>query len=273
MNWKKTAGWIGAGALAGVFFWRQNNALMLTEMEYRGDVPRAFDGFRLLQVADLQNKVFGREQTPLLRKIKDTAPDAILITGDLLDRNRTDVAAAMDAVRAFLAIAPVYFVSGNHEHQSGAWETLAEAMTAAGVTILDNGKSVLRRGADTITLLGLADKRVNRRYDAVLHALMAGEPDGLHILLSHRPELFADYVREGIDLVFTGHAHGGQIRIPFLRRGIFAPHQGFFPRYTEGMHEKDGTVMVVSRGLGNSTFPLRFWNRPELVLLTLRRKM
>ena len=82
----------------------------------------------------------------------------------------------------------------------------------------------------------------------------------------------ADYVKENIDLAFTGHAHGGQIIIPFLRQGIFAPNQGFFPKYTEGMHEKDGTVMVVSRGLGNSSFPFRIFNRPELIEVTLTVK-
>ena len=205
---------------------------------------------------------------------KDSCPDIIVISGDLVDRheNRTDVDGAMEFIHALVTYAPVYFVSGNHEHQSGEWEILEEALVEAGVTVLNNGKSVIERNGDTITLLGLADKKANRHYDLLLHSLMAGQEDSFNILLSHRPELFETYVHEGLDLVFTGHAHGGQIVIPFFRQGIFAPHQGFFPKYTEGMHEKDGTVMIVSRGLGNSSFPFRIFNRPELIEVTLRQE-
>lgn len=270
MKQKRTIGCICGGLLLGAFLYWQNNGLMLTKMTYRGDIPAGFDGYRILQVADLQNKVFGREQEPLLRMIERSAPDIIVLTGDLLDRNRTDVDTAMGLIRRIVTMAPVYFVSGNHEHQSGEWDRLAEEMTEAGVTILDNGKSVIPRNGDTITLLGLADKKVNPNYAQVLHTLMAGQEESCNILLSHRPELFETYVAAGVDLIFTGHAHGGQMRIPFLQQGIFAPHQGFFPKYTEGMHEKDGTVMVVSRGLGNSSFPLRLFNRPELVEVTLQ---
>lgn len=274
MKYRHTLFGIGAGLLLGAFLYWQDNGLMLTEMTYRGEVPQAFDGYKILQVADLQNKVFGENQVPLYRKIKQAAPDMIVMTGDLLDRHegRTDVDAAMAFIEEIKTIAPVYFVSGNHEHQSGEWETLAEQLVAAGVTVLDNGKSIIEHNGETITLLGLADKKVNPHYDKILHTLMAGQEDSFNILLSHRPELFETYVKEEIDLAFTGHAHGGQIVIPFLRQGIFAPHQGFFPKYTEGMHEKDGTVMVVSRGLGNSSFPFRIFNRPELVLVTLKKE-
>lgn len=258
----------------GAFLYWQNNGLMLTKITYRGEIPNGFDGYKILQLADLQNKVFGKKQEPLLRKIEQSCPDIIVITGDLVDRHegKTDVDSAMELIQALVTYAPVYFVSGNHEHQSGEWEILEEALVEAGVTVLNNGKSVVERNGDTITLLGLADKKANRYYDLLLHSLMAGQEDSFNILLSHRPELFETYVHEGIDLVFTGHAHGGQIIIPFLRQGIFAPHQGFFPKYTEGMHEKDGTVMVVSRGLGNSSFPFRIFNRPELIEVTLRQK-
>ena len=268
MKYRRMAA-VGFGLFFGAFLYWQNNGLMLTSMTYRGDVPKAFDGYKILQVADVQNKIFGKAQKPLLQKIRNAAPDIIVMTGDLLDRNRTDVNAAMELIQEMVQIAPIYFVSGNHEHRSGEWELLAERLVQEGVTILDNGKSVIEQDGDTITLLGLADKSVNRYYDKVLHVLMAGQEEGFHILLSHRPELFETYVQEGVDLVFTGHAHGGQIRLPLIG-GIFAPHQGFFPKYTEGMHEKDGTVMVVSRGLGNSSFPLRIFNRPELIELTLQ---
>lgn len=274
MKYKKIIGCLCGGLLLGGFLYWQDNGLMLTKMTYQGDIPKGFDGYKILQVADLQNKIFGRNQKPLLEKITEAKPDMIVMTGDLLDKHegRTDVDSAMDFIREIIEIAPVYFVSGNHEHQSGEWDVLAEELVTAGVIVLDNGKSIVERNGDTITLIGLADKSVNRYYDKMLHTLMAGQEESFNILLSHRPELFETYVKENIDLAFTGHAHGGQIIIPFFRQGIFAPHQGFFPKYTEGMHEKDGTVMVVSRGLGNSSFPFRIFNRPELIEVTLTVK-
>ena len=274
MKYKKTIGCILSGLLLGAFLYWQDNGLMLTKMTYYGEVPKTFDGYKILQVSDLQNKVFGREQRPLLKKIHESAPDIIVITGDLLDRHegRTDVDSAMNFIDSIMDIAPVYFVSGNHEHQSGAWEELEERLVERGVTVLENGKSIIEKDGETITILGLADKSVNRYYDRMLHTLMAGQADSFNILLSHRPEVFETYVKENIDLAFTGHAHGGQIMIPFTKIGIFAPHQGFFPKYTKGMYEKDGTVMVVSRGLGNSSFPFRIFNRPELIEVTLQAK-
>ena len=274
MKYKKTIGCICGGLLLAAFLYWQDNGLMLNKMTYQGDIPASFDGYKILHISDLQNKVFGKNQEPLLRKIRGSAPDIIVFTGDLIDRHegRTDVESAMEFIHEILDIAPVYFVSGNHEYQSGQWEELLEELVEAGVTVLDNGKSIIERNGETITLLGLADKKMNRYYDKMLHTLMAGQENSFNILLSHRPELFETYVKENIDLAFAGHAHGGQIIIPFLRQGIFAPHQGFFPKYTEGMYEKDGTVMVVSRGLGNSSFPFRIFNRPELIEVTLTSK-
>ena len=274
MKYKKFIGCICGGLLLAAFLYWQDNGLMLTKMQYEGDIPKAFEGYKILQVSDLQNKTFGRDQKPLLKKIHASAPDMIVITGDLLDRHkgRTDVDSAMDFIHEITGIAPVYFVSGNHEHQSGAWDDLLEELVDAGVTVLENGKSIIDRNGETITILGLTDKRANPYYDKILHTLMSGQEESFNILLSHRPELFETYVKENIDLAFTGHAHGGQFIIPFLRQGIFSPNQGFFPKYTEGMHEKDGTVMIVSRGLGNSGFPFRIFNRPELIEVTLHAK-
>lgn len=274
MKYKKVIGYVCGGLLLAGFLYWQDNGLMLTKMTYKGDIPASFDGYKILQIADLQNKEFGKGQNRLLKKINASSPDIIVITGDLLDRHegRTNVESALDFIHDITEIAPVYFVSGNHEHQSGEWEDLLDGLIDAGVTVLDNGKSIINKNGEAITLIGLADKSVNQHFDKMLHTLMAGQEDCFNILLSHRPELFETYVKENIDLAFTGHAHGGQIIIPFIRQGIFAPHQGFFPKYTEGMHEKDGTVMVVSRGLGNSSFPFRIFNRPELIEVTLEKE-
>ncbi|WP_352399171.1 metallophosphoesterase [Anaerotignum sp.] len=268
MNYFKTKIACSFIGMAGFLYW-QNNGLMLTPKTLCKNVPQGFDGYKILQVSDLQNKAFGKNQEKLLRKITNATPDIIVITGDLIDRNRTNLNLAMDFVDNAVHIAPVYYVSGNHEHQSGYFDELIERLTNAGVTVLENGKSIIERNGDAIELIGLADKRVNPYYEQVLSTLLKGCHEGrFQILLCHRPELFQTYVKKGLNLVFTGHAHGGQIRLPWIG-GIFAPNQGFFPTYTSGIYEKGRTTMMVSRGLGNSTFPFRIFNRPELVQVTL----
>lgn len=269
MKYMKTKAVCAMLCLAGFLYW-QNNGLMLTELEYSQNVPVGLDGYKILQVADLQNKTFAKQNQSLLRSIQTAAPDIIVITGDLLDRNKTDVDAAMAFINSAITVAPIYFVTGNHEHQSGEWETLSAQLTEAGVTILNNKKTSIVHNGDTLTLMGLADKRVNPDYERALSSLVADCDDAaFQILLSHRPELFDTYVDSGVHLAFTGHAHGGQIRLPFIG-GIFAPNQGFFPKYTSGLYQEGNTGMVVSRGLGNSVFPFRIFNRPELVLVQLK---
>lgn len=268
MKFFKTKAICSLLCLAGFLYW-QNNGLMLTQKTYSKNVPKGFEGYKILQVSDLQNKAFGRNQEKLLEKIQNATPDIIVITGDLIDRNRTNLDTAMTFVEGAVNIAPVYYVSGNHEHQSGCFDELLEQLTEAGVTVLENGKSIIEKNGNTIEIIGLADKRVNPYYAQALSTLLKGTENGtFHLLLSHRPELFETYVENHVNLALTGHAHGGQIRLPFIG-GVFAPNQGFFPTYTEGIYEKNNTAMVVSRGLGNSTFPFRIFNRPELVLVTL----
>ena len=147
----------------------------------------------------LQNKVFGKNQKTLLYKAECSAPDCIVITGDLIDRNRTDIPAAMDLIRGLVTIAPVYYVSGNHEHQSGEYDNLVELLTAEGVTVLDNGKSIIQRGEERLVILGLADKSVNPYYNSVLRMLSKEHEQDFTLLLSHRPELFSDYVKQQME--------------------------------------------------------------------------
>ncbi len=271
MKHLKTKALCALFCLAGFLYW-QNNGLMLTKITHTKNVPQGLDGYKILQVSDLQNKTFGQNQEILLDKIRNATPDIIVITGDLIDRNRTDLEKAMTFVDGAAAIAPVYYVSGNHEHQSGCFEALSAQLVSAGATVLENGKSMIQKNGASLEIIGLADKRVNPYFAQVLPTLLKdGEDTSFQILLSHRPELFETYVQNDVDLAFTGHAHGGQIRLPFIG-GIFAPNQGFFPAYTAGAYEKKNTSMVVSRGLGNSTFPFRIFNRPELVMVTLKHE-
>jgi predicted MPP superfamily phosphohydrolase len=275
---KRFVGIIVILVLAVLFCYWQNNDIVITRYEYSdSEVPDAFKGFRILQVSDLHNKRFGNNQAGLIRLVKKIQPDIILITGDLIDRYRTDVVAAMDFVRQAAVIAPVYYVTGNHEKSSAEYPELEKQLLESGVVIMDNHSVLLQKGEDSIALLGLEDPYFlpeayrSEGVGDILKDILGGAEDRFKILLSHRPELIDLYASENINLVFSGHAHGGQFRLPFIG-GLFAPDQGFFPKYTSGINGLKNTSMVVSRGLGNSVIPVRIFNRPELVVVTLEGK-
>ena len=251
----------------GAFFYWQNNDVVVTKYDYiNTEIPVDFDGFKILQVSDLHNKEFGKDQEILVSLTKEIAPDIIVVTGDLIDSNHTDIKAAIDYISQAVLIAPVYFVTGNHEIWSEQYTVLAVELVKYGVIILDNKSIILTRNGAEISLIGLPDGDVISKESETVFDF-AGKI--FCILLSHRPELLNEYAQKEVDLVFAGHAHGGQIRIPFLG-GLFAPNQGLFPKYTSGIYTQADTTMVVSRGLGNSVIPVRVFNRPELVVVSLR---
>lgn len=243
-----------------------NTALMVTEYTVRDEeIPASFDGFVIAQVSDLHNAEFGENNKTLLALLEESQPDMIAITGDLVDSRQTDLDIAISFAQESVKIAPTFYVTGNHEARiPDEYTVLKQALSDLGVVILENESLLLERQNECITLTGLMDPDF-ADPSTVLPDLTA---EGYQVVLSHRPELFDLYTSYDLDLVFTGHAHGGQFRLPFVG-GLFAPHQGFFPEFDSGTFQQDGTTMIVSRGLGNSLFPLRFNNRPELIVVTL----
>ena len=255
-----------------------NIALEVNEYEIVSDrIPQGFDGFRIAQVSDLHNKDFGEGYGQLLTLLSQINPDIIVITGDLIDSRQTDLDVALEFAWQAGKIARVYYVSGNHEARVPEYEDLKIGLVKAGVVILENQKVQITREGESITIMGIDDPSFQEDYlfgDSESVARQAiedlqNESDGYTILLSHRPELFDLYVETEMDLVFSGHAHGGQFRLPFVG-GLVAPNQGFFPEYDAGLFSEGSTTMIVSRGVGNSIIPIRFNNRPEIVLVTLR---
>ena len=239
-------------------------------------IPKGFKGFSIAQVSDLHNKEWGDS---LVKRLKKEMPDVIVITGDLIDSNHMDLQVALTFAQEARKIAPVYFVTGNHEAWSGHYSTLRQDLIDLGVTVLEDEATIVERDGDEITILGLMDPaftpsiRFSYEKEGIMTNILSEiktKPDGYSILLSHRPETFPAYVQAEIDLVLAGHAHGGQVRIPLIG-GVVAPDQGFFPDFSQGLHEKNNTRMIVSRGLGNSIIPIRINNNPELVLIRLER--
>nr|WP_300004856.1 metallophosphoesterase [Tissierella sp.] len=261
-----------------MFFIWQNNDLVTTSVVYKNEkISKKFDNFKIVHISDLHNKMFGKGQEKILQKIISAKPQIIVITGDLIDRRRYDLEKAMIFIDGAVDIAPVYYVSGNHEAWSGQYETIKEKLVKSGVIVLDDEKRDISIDNSTIEILGLKDPAFltsNYLDGSNLSSLeksleSLSQSDNFQILLSHRPELFSLYAQNDIDLAFAGHAHGGQFRIPFLG-GLVAPDQGLFPEYTSGSHNIKSSTLIVSRGLGNSIIPVRIFNRPEIVEVTLK---
>ena len=199
----------------------------------------------------------------------------IAITGDFVDSNRTDVEIAIQLASQLTEIAPCYYVTGNHE----AWideqyYELEKGLIGENVVVLHDDVIQLTKGSETIQIAGLDDPDFTERDTYIQDSMVQTKISNLSlldeycILLSHRPELFEEYVSEEVDLVLSGHAHGGQFRVPFVG-GIIAPDQGLFPEFDAGKYSKNHTTMIVSRGIGNSIIPVRINNRPEIVIVEL----
>ena len=257
------------------WIWRGNTALEVNEYEMISNrIPEAFSGFRIAQISDLHNAQFGERNEGLLSLLSQADPDIIVITGDLIDSRHTDIEIALEFCESAIEIAPVYYVTGNHEARVTEYEDLKNGLEENGIVILENEKVRLSRDEEYIQDPSFTTDYLFGDAESVAAATLSefqNESDRYTVLLSHRPELFNVYVDSQIDLVFSGHAHGGQFRLPFIG-GLVAPNQGFFPEYDAGLFSKENTTMVVSRGAGNSIIPLRFNNRPEIVVVELIRQ-
>lgn len=238
-------------------------------------IPAAFDYFKIAVISDLHNAEFGTDNSRLLKLTEDEDPDMIAVTGDLIDSNRTDIRIAEKIIDQIVDIAPCYYVTGNHEAWIGAeYQELEETLLDKGVIVLHDKTVKLVRDDESIQIAGLEDPAFSEEAVANGEELLKSRlkdmeiDDSFCILLSHRPEIFDAYVSMDIDLVLSGHAHGGQFRLPFIG-GLIAPDQGILPEYDAGEYMEDNTTMIVSRGLGNSIVPIRFNNDPELVIVEL----
>lgn len=252
-----------------IFFWYQNNHIVIDVYDYKSSkISDNTEKFSIVQISDLHNACFGKNNKNLVDDIKSLEPDIIVITGDIVDSNHTDIGVAIDFVRQMTERYPVYYVTGNHEYwlDEGQRRELFTGMKDAGAVILNNEKITIDVGTDSITLIGLDD---NSLHDATLHSIMETcDKNELMVVLAHEPQYLDKYCDAGADLVLTGHAHGGQMILPFIGP-LIAPAQGFFPTYTAGQFQKESTTMYISRGLGNSVIPVRLFNYPEIVCVEI----
>ena len=259
---------------------RQNKNLKVRKTTLKFDkLPQAFDNYKIAQVSDIHCDRVGLSDLSFIKKIKDFNPDIIVITGDVLDSYNNDMDIAYNILSQLAIIAPCYFVSGNHELRLPIqYEQLINRMKKLNITYMHNSNLLITKNNESINLVGVEDynffkneDKLNHRANFIKTLEELYSPNHFNILLSHRPEKFPIYADIKYDLIFSGHAHGGQWRIPFIG-GIFSPSQGFFPKYTNGNYVLKNSTLIVSQGLGNSSFPIRINNRIELVLAILKKE-
>jgi len=267
---------LAALLLAALCLYQSNFVLQVTRYDAAfTDLPAGFDGCRIVLLSDLHGAAFGEENEKLFSAVAAEKPDIIALTGDLIDEETPDpLAYAAETAARLSAIAPTYYVTGNHEWAAGNVRELKSALEEHGVTVLSNDCLLWERETDSIVIAGIddpngyADQKTPEELTAELYADF-GDP--FWILLAHRIDRFASqYSLLGADLVLSGHGHGGIIRLPFTD-GLLGTQHNLFPSYTAGLYEENGSALLVSRGLGNVGITFRLFNRPDVAVLTLHK--
>ncbi len=265
-------------------FYKGLSALGVTHIEVCSKlIPDNFDKLKIIHLTDLHNKVFDNNNAPLLRLISTENPDLIVMTGDMISHSAPNTEQFLTLVQNLRKLCPVYYVNGNHELSDldeTEFERVANVLAEHGAVCIDNTSAEFYRSNEYIRLCGLCYtaeyyrgvRKYKRNWKAFMLTDMVNylgikQPDEFTLLLAHNPLDFAVYAEWGADLTFSGHIHGGFIRLPIVK-GIVSPERKLFPKYKEGLYKIDDSSLVVSRGLGN----IRINNPPEIVAVTLNKK-
>ena len=273
-RWKAGALALAAGAaLCAGAVWALQGELGVTRYEL--SLPEGLEGLDGLKIAQISDVHSADIQGELQTALREAAPDLIVFTGDLVNREDRDLSCALSLAAMAAQIAPAYYAPGNHEADNPCYPELREGLEEAGITVLENESVQLWYRGARVNIIGLLDLAFHPQGRTAAREELPGliqdlsVHGALNVVLSHRPSLMEEYGESGADLVFSGHAHGGQVRMPLIGP-LFAPDEGALPDYTAGTYLAGETWVVVSRGLGNGTpFP-RLWNAPELVVVTMR---
>lgn len=245
----------------------QNNVLSISNYDIISS--KVTKEFKIVHLSDLHDKQFGKDNQTLVRVVKQQKPDIIVFTGDLVDQKTEDVTSSVNTLGELNKWAQVYYIPGNHEYRCEKAELIFRMLEEENVEVLNlKTQTVTVNGAD-IDIIGM-DEMVNSVESINKKMTEFEKSNNFKIVLSHFPENFPIYYSNyDVDLVLSGHAHGGQFNIPFVG-GLYAPGQGFFPDYYKGVYSENGVNLVVSRGLGNSVIPLRIFNNPEVVVINIK---
>lgn len=234
-------------------------------------LPQELDGLRVLELADLHGRQFGAENRRLLRAAAAAKPDIICLDGDIFDE-KTDLSMLAPLMRGLTAIAPTYYVTGNHEWQVDGLRDILTELERLGVTVLENEFTVFSRGGAQIVIAGVNDPcgpYDQKTPSELMDEIRAEYPDAFVLMLAHRNDTLPMWAELAPELVLTGHCHGGVVRLPAVG-GVFGTRRDLFPDYDAGLYRQDGTQLFVSRGLGYSRVRFRLFNRPQLPILVLK---
>ena len=262
------------------FFYYENNGISTTNYEVDCGIGKDIN---VVQLSDLHGKEFGKNNEKLKMLILKEKPDLVVATGDMIDSSLKNMEGVIDFLSDLSKCVKVVYISGNNEQRCKKAEYIFGSLKSKGVIVLRNEIITLSLSGVKVNILGMFEKpkgdlhsslkKINGSYayeDSHKLFKRLESLEGLKFVLSHYPELFeADCSKCGFNIMFSGHAHGGQFRIPIVKRGLVAPGQGFFPKYTEGMHGNKNKL-IISRGLGNSTKITRLFNRPEIVNVKIK---
>lgn len=273
---RKRAALLFLAALSVMLIWAFYSGLTVQFYTVQSGKITGGGPIRIVLVSDLHSTVFGSNQQPLIGKILAQDPHLILLAGDIAD-DQVPILGTELLLAGIRDAAPIYYVTGNHELWSDQTEAILETIASYGVEILSGEYLQTQINGTTLVIAGIDDpaKRTSgwpgynqvREMEAAFGGL--ADVEGYKILLAHRPELIGQYAAYPFDLVVSGHAHGGQVRVPLLLNGLYAPNQGWFPRYAGGLYRHGTLVHIVGRGLSVNPRLPRIFNPPELVVITL----
>lgn len=240
-------------------------------------LPENFDGFRVVQLSDLHGYSYGKDNCRLVERVADCEPDLIVLTGDFID-SAEEIPVTETLAGALMELAPVYFVSGNHDWGSGAAADLEVALERQGVVWLHNEYVTLERGESEIVLAGVEDPNSWAEMlqpDELVDIIKNERPEDYILFLGHRNNFVSLYPDLKVDIILAGHAHGGIVRLPGIG-GLLGTEHNLFPEYDKGRFSAENYDLILSAGLGDSMLPnemisARFLNNPEVVCVTLRR--
>lgn len=267
-------------ALAVLVFYAFYVGLVVRHYTIKTDKLNEGQSVRIVAIADLHSTYYGENQELLIRKIEKQNPDIIALVGDIIDDHESEDG-AKDFLEGIQGIAPAYYVIGNHEIWTGEHERMKEMVAGYGYTVLTNESETIEVNGVKLCISGVDDPyilkysndkemRSMQLEEELLYGFADIDDSVFNVLLAHRPELYHMYQKYNFDIVLSGHAHGGQIRIPGIINGLFAPDQGFFPKYAGGRYKENDQTMIVSRGLGFNSLVPRIFNPPEVVVVDIK---
>ncbi len=248
-------------------------------------IPKAFDGFRILQLSDLHNRRFNKNNKKIVKIIEKQKPDIIVMTGDMVSSNSVGFSNFFSLVEELDGKYPIYYIFGNHEQRLSVEKQaiIIGKLREYGVKVLNNQHEFITKDDENIEIFGLkqeliyytnylkSKKTYSYEQKDMENAIRKSDSKKFNILLAHNPLYFETYEKWGADLVFSGHVHGGIIQIPFIG-GFLSPERKLFPKYSGGEYEINDSKMIVSRGLGYTKINLRFFNNPEICVVELKSK-